>query len=307
ALATDEPYIPPTALEVGPDGRIYTTSSPFVGVMDRPNRRGTAVNYRPVGLPYTFVGNVKGISDNDLQNIVRLQPPALDYMAEPVCAGGTLTLTPYELPTSTGPLTWTFYDPLTNRTDSVQGVSVTRTFPVPGAYPVTLSTTSRGQYYRFRRTVLVSPLPEVALPDTVHLCQGSSTVLSVPTPPGTTVRWSDGSTASSLQVASPGRYQVEVRNYQGCVSTGSTVAVVCHIPNIITPNGDASNEVFRLQGLATRQWDLELYNRWGRLIHRQSNYDNSWNAAQQPNGTYYYRLYNSRTGQHLKGWVEVIR
>jgi gliding motility-associated-like protein len=307
SLATDESHLPPSALEIGPDGRIYTASSPFVGIMDRPNRRGMATNYRHMGLPHTYIDNVRGVSDNELQNVVRRQPPVLDYMAEPVCAGGTLTLTPYELPTGTGPLTWTFFDPLTNKVDSVQGVSVTRTFPVPGAYPVTLSTTSRGQYYRFRRTVLVSPLPSVALSDTVRLCQGSSLVLSVPTPPGTTVRWSDGSTASSLQVATPGRYQVEVRNYQGCVSIGSTVAVTCYIPNIVTPNGDSNNEAFRLLGLEARQWDLELYNRWGQLIHRQSNYDNSWRASQQPDGTYYYRLHNPRTGQQLKGWVEVLR
>ena len=293
-------------METGPDGRIYMPMNPEMGIIDRPNRRGTASGFRYVGMPNFGNATLIGVNTWALQNIVRPQPPALDYMAEPICAGGTVTLTPYNVPTGTGPLTWTFYDPSTGQADSVQGLTVTRTYPVAGVYPVTLSTTSRGQYYRFRRSVVVSPLPTVALPDTLWLCQ-SGALIGVPAPAGTTVRWSTGSTASQLQVFSPGTYTVEVRNYQGCVSTGTTVAVDCRVPNIITPNGDAANEAFRLEGMKAKLWSLDIYNRWGRLVHHQASYDNTWNAAQQPPGTFYYRLYNTQTGQQLKGWVEVAR
>jgi gliding motility-associated-like protein len=297
-----------SCLEIGPDGRIYMPLNPEMSIIDRPNRRGSGTGFRYVGMA-GFANATKtyvGVNTSQLQNIVRPQPPALDYVAEPICAGGAVTLTPYEVPTGTGPLTWTFYDPLTGRADSVQGVTVTRTYPVPGVYPVTLSTVSRGQYYRFRRNVVVSPLPVAALPDTTRLCF-SNALLSVPVPLGTTVLWSDGSTGSHLQVTTPGRYQVEVRNYLGCASTGTTMAVACRVPNIITPNGDAVNETFRLEGMKAKQWSLAIYNRWGGLVYQKDSYDNAWNAAQQPPGTYYYRLYNSQNGQQLKGWVEVVR
>jgi gliding motility-associated-like protein len=297
-----------SCLETGPDGRIYMPMNPEMSIIDRPNRRGAASGFRYVGMP--GFGNATktytGVNTSQLQNIVRPQPPALDYMAEPICVGGSVTLTPYEVPTGTGPLTWTFYDPLTGRADSVQGVMVTRTYLVPGVYPVTLSTSSRGQYYRFRRNVVVSPLPVAALPDTTRLCLGSA-LLSLPMPLGTTVHWSDGSAGPQLQVTAPGHYQVEVRNYQGCVSIGTTVAVACRVPNIITPNGDAVNETFRLEGMKPQQWSVDIYNRWGRLVYHQASYDNAWDAAQQPPGTYYYRLYNSQNSQQLKGWVEVVR
>jgi gliding motility-associated-like protein len=275
--------------------------------MDRPNRRGTAVNYRPIGLPHTFVGNVQGISSNDLQNIVRPQPPALDFMAETACAGATVQFAPYDIPTGTGPLTWTFHDPLTGLADSVQGPSATRTYPVAGTFTVKLSTVARGQYYVFHRNVIISPLPAVSLPDTVHLCLNSA-LLSVPTQPvGTTVRWSEGSTNSLFTVHQPGKYWVEVRNFQGCVSADTTVAVACLVPNVITPNGDDANETFRLAGLNARDWSLDIYNRWGGLVYRQESYDNSWNAKNQSAGIYYYLLRSRHSGQRLKGHLEVIR
>jgi gliding motility-associated-like protein len=297
-----------SCMQTGPDGRIYMPISPEMSIIDRPNRRGTASGFRYIGMPnfsnatQTYIG----LNTRELQNIVRPQPPALDYMAETTCAGSTVTLAPYQVPTGTGPLTWTFYDPSTGRADSVQGLTVTRTYPVAGVYSVTLSTTNQGQYYRFRRNVVVSPLPTLALPDTLRLCQ-QETLLGVPVPAGTTVRWSNGSTASQLVVSTPGTYTVEVRNYQGCVSTGSTVAVDCRIPNIITPNGDAANETFRLEGLQARKWSLDIYNRWGGLVYRKNSYDNSWNAQGQSSGVYYYLLSNPASGQQFKGYVEVVR
>lgn len=303
---TDSPFLPVTALEIGPDGRIYTTSAPYIGIIDRPNRRGSAVNYRPIGLPPTYVNNIMGISTNALQNIVRLQPPNLDFMAETACAGSTVYFAPYEIPTGTGPLTWTFFDPRTGLADSVQGPSASHTYPTAGTFSVTLSTTSRGQYYRLQRALIISPLPVVTFPfRTVALCSGT-TVLQLPAQPaGTTVRWSDGSAGPQLTVSKPGKYWTEARNYQGCVSSDTVAVTACILPNIITPNGDRQNETFRIEGLRAGQWDLEIYNRWGRLVYRKNGYDNSWNAEDQIDGLYYYLLRNPASGQQFKGYVEV--
>jgi gliding motility-associated-like protein len=150
-------------------------------------------------------------------------------------------------------------------------------------------------------------VPNVALPDTVWLCTGP-TLLSLPTQPaGTTTRWSDGSTGNQLNVSTPGTYWVEARNYQGCTRTDATVAIACQVPNVITPNADAANEAFRIAGLQAADWSISIYNRWGGLVHRQERYDNRWNAPNQAAGIYYYLLRNRRSGQQLKGYVEVIR
>ncbi|MCC3153366.1 gliding motility-associated C-terminal domain-containing protein [Hymenobacter sp. BT770] len=291
-------------LELGPDGRIYTSPLPHVGVIDRPNRRGSAASFRALGVP---LPNGAGFISS-IQNIVRMQPPALDFMAETACAGSTVQFAPYDIPTGTGPLTWTFYDPATGIADSVQGVNATRTYPTAGTFSVTLSTTSRGQYYRLSRYLVITPLPVVSLPaDTVALCSGSS-VLQLPAQLfGTTVRWSDGSTDRQLTVTSAGKYWVEVRSYQGCTSADTVVFTPCLVPNIITPNGDLKNETFRLQGVKISEWHLEIYNRWGQLVYRKEGYDNRWNGQGLPGGIYFYLLRHPRSGQRLRGWVEVMR
>jgi hypothetical protein len=63
------------------------------------------------------------------------------------------------------------------------------------------------------------------------------------------------------------------------VSTVNNVSVICeasvkerlifvpdkNVPNIITPNGDNMNDVFRISSSPTRS-KLEVYNRWGRKM-----------------------------------------
>ena len=140
-------------------------------------------------------------------------------------------------------------------------------------------------------------------------------------PAGSTYRWADGTTAPTYAASRPGLYWLEVRNAAGCVArdtllvrvgssaTGCPVVVVPDvvIPNIITPDGNSQNEFFVLKGLNAPDWNLTIYNRWGRLVLQQARYDNHWNAAGLVAGVYYYLLRNPATGQQYRGWVEVIR
>jgi gliding motility-associated-like protein len=111
----------------------------------------------------------------------------------------------------------------------------------------------------------------------------------------------------------PGTYQVSVRviTSNGAQFTSRLPITIADcsfkVPNVITPNGDAANQHFVLQGLVAPDWSLAIYNRWGREVYQQEKYDNTWAAEGQPDGVYYYYLHNARTGQHLKGWVEVLR
>ena len=127
---------------------------------------------------------------------------------------------------------------------------------------------------------------------------------------GSTYLWQDGSTEPSLVAATSGTYRVAVTNPTGCQATAQVRLIIndCPaLPNIITPNGDAQNQTFVLKGLDAPSWNIALYNRWGREVFRQERYDNSWAAAGQPAGTYFYLLSNPATGHRLKGWVEVVR
>ena len=158
-----------------------------------------------------------------------------------------------------------------------------------------------------------SPVPVVRLGPERIICGEQSIVLDPgPQLAGSTYRWQDGSTAARFAAVAAGRYVVTVTAPGGCASSAGVSIrygddCPYQIPNIITPNGDAQNETFVLLGLEPRAWNLQLYDRWGRLIHQQDRYDNSWNGAGQSAGIYYYLLVHAGSGRRLKGWVEVAR
>ena len=77
------------------------------------------------------------------------------------------------------------------------------------------------------------------------------------------------------------------------------------VPNVITPNGDGLNDVFKISTASTSS-KVEIFNRWGRKVYEQPNYQNNWGGDNQPAGVYYYLL-TALNGATTKGWIEVIR
>jgi gliding motility-associated-like protein len=62
-------------------------------------------------------------------------------------------------------------------------------------------------------------------------------------------------------------------------------------PNIFTPNGDHLNDYFSFKNLEFfPNSKLEVFNRWGKKVYENSNYDNKWNGGDVTDGVYYYVL-----------------
>ena len=62
-------------------------------------------------------------------------------------------------------------------------------------------------------------------------------------------------------------------------------------PNVITPNGDGLNDLFRIPGLDLYDNSkVEVYDRWGNVVFSSDNYRNEWSPEDVPEGTYYYIL-----------------
>ncbi|MBE0649707.1 MAG: gliding motility-associated C-terminal domain-containing protein [Bacteroidales bacterium] len=101
-----------------------------------------------------------------------------------------------------------------------------------------------------------------------------------------------------------GTYNVylHIFNQEGCDTVYSNsvnvLPVDLFIPNVITPNGDGINDYFVISQKGSdkplnsyfESSDLIIFNRWGRIVYRSTNYQNDWNGGNLPDGTYFYVL-----------------
>lgn len=83
-------------------------------------------------------------------------------------------------------------------------------------------------------------------------------------------------------------------------------------PNVITPNGDGKNDVFKIDGIELyKENTLSIFNRWGNEVFRSAGgYKNNWNGDGLSEGTYYYVLkLVSKEGvdSSVTGWITLLR
>lgn len=120
----------------------------------------------------------------------------------------------------------------------------------------------------------------------------------------------------------PGDYFLQVTDANGCRS--SVVSVVVDDRRfpcleervVITPNGDGANDqfiIFCIGDFPDNQ--LQIFNRWGQLVFRAENYNNTWEGTTQdgkllPEGPYYYVLeFTDPEGKPVqqKGSLTILR
>ena len=128
-------------------------------------------------------------------------------------------------------------------------------------------------------------------------------------------------------VTTVGCYVVTATDSAGNESAQSNI--VCQqscdrfiLPNVITPNGDGKNEVFRpdARSVEVRSVRFRVFNRWGVQVYESGDDPQiNWggvNAQGQPlsEGTYYYQaevefyaLDPAAGRKTFKGWVEILR
>jgi gliding motility-associated-like protein len=201
------------------------------------------------------------------------------------------------------------YQPATNRTDTLY---VTQTVNGYRSLPQAV-------------VVTVRPVPAPpTVPEKVHYCQPDQPV--VLRAEGQNVHWyrdaaltQDVGEGDALSVIpSAGTQYFVTQRLEGCQSKPAVVALhpgvaepkSVYIANVITPNGDQANEAFRQPTVhpgtcigAFRQ--VQIYNRWGKLVYESSDAQFAWNGSDQPAGVYYYTLRYS--GYAYTGALSVLR
>jgi gliding motility-associated-like protein len=130
---------------------------------------------------------------------------------------------------------------------------------------------------------------------------------------------SSSSTSFAVSNLLLGDYEVQLTQNQesinGCVGIVSSSLVPftiaepaggcdVFIPNVFTPNGDGTNDLFEIRHLPPNA-TLSITNRWGKEVYSSTNYQSNWTAEDISDGIYYYRLVAE--GEVLTGWVEILR
>jgi gliding motility-associated-like protein len=97
-------------------------------------------------------------------------------------------------------------------------------------------------------------------------------------------------------------FTLTVSDIFGCVDSGHVTVNVyipdaIVLPNVITPDGDGLNDVWKINPkLDLTGSHLVIFNRWGETVYETDNYGNNWGGTYKgtgralPDGTYYYVL-----------------
>jgi gliding motility-associated-like protein len=94
-----------------------------------------------------------------------------------------------------------------------------------------------------------------------------------------------------------GTYPVSliIQTAEGCFDTAyASITIIegLHIPNVLTPNGDGSNDVFEISGTNFKNFEAIIFDRWGMPVFESSAAQISWNGitltgSMATEGTYF--------------------
>lgn len=106
-----------------------------------------------------------------------------------------------------------------------------------------------------------------------------------------------------------GREAISVSN-EDCVTLNPTI----YAPNAFTPNNDGNNDVFFIKGTNVTEFELKIYDRWGKEIFLSKNMNDGWDGSVKGQsaveGVYMYRVKGrGEKGEsfNMKGSITLIR
>jgi gliding motility-associated-like protein len=154
------------------------------------------------------------------------------------------------------------------------------------------------------------------LQDELHICDGEEIILKSSSE---TTTWSNNTVSASLVVTKPGIYVGTFIDENGCTIQDS-VNVFFHnqiyIPNAFSPNGDGTNDCFRVyfDQYQITDFQISVYNRAGGLVYQSSDPNHCWdgkmNGKESAQGVYaYYLSWRSNTCSEVvrKGSITIVR
>ena len=120
----------------------------------------------------------------------------------------------------------------------------------------------------------------------------------------------------------PGEYYVTliVEDEYGCISEATSIVHIypnlfIYAPNIFTSNDDGDNDTFLVSAVGADEFELIVFDRWGKEIFRSSDPGQGWDGtypsgilAEQSIYTYKVIYFNGDIGEKIKtGTVTLVK
>lgn len=283
-----------TALQLAVDGKIYCSRyyQPFLGVIENPNRNGTACNFSENGLNLNGIIAPRGLP-NFIQSYFNI--PAITYDTK--CLGDETYLNLTNT-ANIDSISWDFGDPATGSSNFDNTLRPSHRFSVPGMFNVKATEWFNNLSFESNISVKINDLPPKSFEkDSTYILPGSAIMLD-----GgdlmKTYLWQDGSAAQLFEASQPGFYNVIIIDTNCCLQS-DTIKIMfldLYVPNAFSPNNDGHNDRFSAIGPTEGIIDYQfyIYNRWGQLVWETDNLFDSWdgtlNGNECPVGMYIWAM-----------------
>lgn len=206
-------------------------------------------------------------------------------------------------------------------------ISPTHVFSSAGSYSVSLAVQDVfcGSD-TIQRDIEILPSPEISLGNDTSVCFGTAIEL---TPAFVSaydqISWSSGAENTeniSLELTNTETIVWAEVSQNNCVSSdtiivrlgGDNCPLPIVVPNAFSPDGESTNDRFRVVADFVKDFEMRIYNRWGQLLFYTENVNEGWDGTyrdiNQPLGAYVYEIrvrFLDGQNTQLSGNVTLIR
>lgn len=125
--------------------------------------------------------------------------------------------------------------------------------------------------------------------------------------------WNTSDTANSIVVSPPNTTEYYVMVFDDCGNDGLSdtlvVQVQCPIiiPNVVTANNDNINDFFLIKNIEQYPGnEVIIYNRWGTIVFRATDYQNNYTPVDLVGGVYFY-VVDNKVNPTYQGFLTIFK